>query len=196
MILGHKYFMAITVTVNPLSWSWDTHITRQLQSTHVTILGHTYCTAITVTHYKAITVHPCHDLGTHVTRQLQWHTYYKAITVTHTLQGNYSDTHITRQLQWHTHYKAITVTHILQGNYSDTHITRQLQSAHVMILGHTLQGNYSDTYITRQLQSTHVMIRGRMHSKAITVTVASHSSTGWTVTRSQSVLLHWVPAGP
>ena len=96
----------------------------------------------------------------------------------------------------YTHYRQLQSTHvtilghILQGNYSDTHITRQLQSTHGMILGHTLQGNYSDIHITRQLQSTHVMILGRMHSKAITVIVASHLSTGWIVTCLQSVLLH------
>ena len=121
----------------------------QLQSTHVMILGHIYCMAVSQSTH-------CHDPGTH------------------TLQS----THVT------------ILGHILQGIYSDTHITRQLQSTHGMILGHTLQGNYSDIYITRQLQSTHVMILGCMHSKAITVIVASHLSTGWIVTCSQSVLLH------
>ena len=92
MILGHKYYMAIsqsthchdpgthtlqsthvTILEHILQGNYsDIHITRQLQSTHGMILGH-------------------------ITRQLQWHTYYKATTVnpchdpgTHAFQGNYS----------------------------------------------------------------------------------------------------------
>ena len=76
MILGHKYYMAI---------SQSTHChdpgTHTLQSTHVTILEH-----ILQGNYSDI----------HITRQLQ---STHGMILGHTLQGNYSDIHITRQLQ-------------------------------------------------------------------------------------------------
>lgn len=139
------------------SWSWDKHykaitvswtnIKRQLlsksttvmfmghalqlQSTHVMILGHIYCMAVSQSTH-------CHDPGTHTLQAISqpmsqsWDTYYKAFTVTHTLQGNYNQP---MAWSWDTHYKAITVTYILQGNYSqpmswswDACIPRQLQS--------------------------------------------------------------------
>ena len=137
------------------SWSWDKHykaitvswtnIKRQLlsksttvmlmghalqlQSTHVMILGHIYCMAVSQpivmilghTHYRQL-VNPCHNPGTHITRHLQWHTHYKAITIN---PWHDPGTHITRQLQWHIYYKATTVNpchdpgmHAFQGNYS------------------------------------------------------------------------------
>ena len=97
---------------HPMSWSWDTNIIWQLVSQPIVmILGHT--------HYSQ-------------PMSQSWNTYYKAITVTYTLQGNYNQP---MAWSWDTHYKAITVTYILQGNYSqpmswswDACIPRQLQS--------------------------------------------------------------------